>query len=314
MMTAGSRLRLTLSDKLFIAWVRHFQRGDRRGRKAEKATLWRIRICYWWRHGRLPDLREPSRFTELIQMMKIDNRDPMLPLLQDKLRVKGYLAPRIGEAMIIPTVWHGTELPDLPPVDGPFILKARHGCNQNLVFHDRPTAREWAAAKRITGRWMRSCYGQWTDEWLYSQIPPGLLIEPLIGPQRALPIDYKFYQFGGDVAFVQVHLDRAAKHRWYLLDLEWRPLSNVPVEERARIDAVRPQSLSAMIAAVARIGRDLDCARVDLYEIEGHPNCGEITFYPGSGYDRFDPVELDALLGAHWLRALAGDQARVDAA
>jgi len=41
--------------------------------------------------------------------------------------------------------------------------------------------------------------------------------------------------------------------------------------------------------------------RVDFYEIDGHPRFGEMTFYPGSGLDPFDPPALDAMLGDRWL-------------
>ena len=48
-----------------------------------------------------------------------------------------------------------------------------------------------------------------------------------------------------------------------------------------------------------------DFARIDFYEIAGEPKFGEVTFYPGSGLDPFDPLELDSEIGALWLAGLA---------
>jgi hypothetical protein len=37
--------------------------------------------------------------------------------------------------------------------------------------------------------------------------------------------------------------------------------------------------------------------------LEGRPLFGEMTFYPGSGLDRFRPAEYDRLFGSCWLKA-----------
>lgn len=33
-----------------------------------------------------------------------------------------------------------------------------------------------------------------------------------------------------------------------------------------------------------------------------YPLFGEMTFYPGSGLDQFNPISLDQVIGDHWLR------------
>jgi hypothetical protein len=153
---------------------------------------------------------------------------------------------------------------------------------------------------------MRSDYGYWLDEDLYAHIPRGLIVEPFMGQPPALPIDYKFYVFGGRVDYVQVHLGRGGRHRWILLDRAWRRVSAASADP----DPIAPAALSRMIAAAEALAEGTDFLRVDLYEIEGRPLFGEMTFYPGSGLDRFDPVSLDHELGARWLRALAQEPER----
>lgn len=56
-----------------------------------------------------------------------------------------------------------------------------------------------------------------------------------------------------------------------------------------------------MLDSAEKIARDFDFARIDFYEIAGEPKFGEVTFYPGSGLDPFDPPELDIVIGALWL-------------
>jgi len=46
-----------------------------------------------------------------------------------------------------------------------------------------------------------------------------------------------------------------------------------------------------------------DFVRTDFYEDAGRPLFGEMTFYPGSGLDPFEPDDLDLELGALWRAA-----------
>lgn len=258
---------------------------------------WRISLTYWWRHRRWPDLDTPATFTELVQTRKLAGADREMAQMADKLIAKRLVTERLGAEWVIPTLWQGTVLPDAPLWPTPFVVKARHGCNQSaFVFSD---AVDWAAVRRRSARWMRSRYGYWLDEALYADIPRGLIVEPFVGAAPTLPIDYKFYVFGGRVAYVQVHLGRGERHRWILLDRQWRRVSALTHDP----DPIRPATLGRMIAAAERLGTGRDFVRVDLYEIDDQPKFGEITFYPGSGLDRFDPVALDAVLGEAWLRA-----------
>ena len=58
-----------------------------------------------------------------------------------------------------------------------------------------------------------------------------------------------------------------------------------------------------MVAAAEKLGAGFDFVRVDFYEVGGRPLFGEMTFYPGSGLDKFAPVTLDTELGKLWLAA-----------
>lgn len=257
----------------------------------------RIRLTYAWRHGRLPKLSAPTLFTELVQLRKLEERSAWLPALADKARVKEFVAARIGSEWVIPTLWHGSALPHRPEWATPFVVKSRHGCNQRAFV--RADTQNWETIRRRAARWVSCRYGRWLDEWLYAEIPRGILVEPFVGRNGVLPIDWKFYVFGGRVCFIQVHLERETDHRWILMDRNWRRVS-APSHDH---DPVPPRTLDKMIIAAERLARDLDFVRVDLYEVDGRPLFGEMTFYPGSGLDRFDPPSLDQQLGQKWLSA-----------
>jgi hypothetical protein len=158
-----------------------------------------------------------------------------------------------------------------------------------------PGETDWTIAARLTQKWMRTTYGGWLDEWLYEHIPHGLLVEPFVGRERTLPVDYKVFVFNGQATHVQAHLDRASNHRWFVHDVNWKPiLKSAPLVER-------PSALSEMIAAAQELSRGFSFARVDFYQPGDHPLFGEMTFYPGSGLHPLDPPELDEEMGSLWL-------------
>ena len=261
----------------------------------------KLALMHLWRNGYFPQLSAPRTFNELVQARKLNDRDPLLPLLADKVKVKEVVADRLGQEWVIPTLWHGSELPAAPDWPLPFVLKSSHGCNQCAFI--RTGAEDWPRIRREAHRWLRRRYGAILEEWLYGEIEPQLLVEPFVGRCDRLPTDYKFFVFGGRAEFIQVDTDREHAHKRVVFDRSWNALPlrlQFPVERR-RIPP--PPSLGRMIEAAETLGRGFDFVRVDLYDVGGRPMFGELSFYPGSGLDGFRPVRFDALFGEYWLEA-----------
>lgn len=264
---------------------------------AARLARLRVSICYLVRHQKLLKLNNPKTFNELVQRRKLENRDVRMVALADKVAVKEYVAALLGSDWIIPTCWSGEVLPDTPPCAAPFVVKARHGCNQSIYVRNETA--DWPSIRARAAVWMRKPYGQLLDEWLYSNVPLGLLVEPFVGEPCALPIDYKIFVFGGRATFVQVHLEREKQHRWIVFDRAWNRVSSVTRDK----DPARPDTLVQMLDAAETLARGFDFVRCDFYEVAGKPLFGEMTFYPGSGLDKFNPVRLDSIFGEHWLAA-----------
>ena len=55
-----------------------------------------------------------------------------------------------------------------------------------------------------------------------------------------------------------------------------------------------------MIELAEKLSQDISFARIDFYQIDDRPYFGEITLYPGGGWERFDPKEWDVKLG-NWI-------------
>lgn len=255
----------------------------------------RVSIIYLWRHGYLPNLARPQRFNEWVQWRKLEDRDLSLAALTDKLYAKSLAADLIGPDLVIPTLWQGDQLPCAPPWPMPFIVKSNHGCGQFVVVRSQ---QDWNMAQTEAPKWINAIYGQWLDEWHYGRARRTLIVEPFIGPESRLPIDYKVFVFGGVAEFVQVHMDRDADHRWVQFDRHWVRLSN------SREALEKPARLAEMLQAAERIALGRDHLRVDFYEVAERLWFGETCLFPGSGLDRFDPPSLDETFGRFWTQSV----------
>ena len=80
-------------------------------------------------------------------------------------------------------------------------------------------------------------------------------------------------------------------------DTEWKRL---PFERHYPVDVQeikRPQTYEEMCNLAEKLSQRMVFSRIDFYEISGRPYFGEITFYPGSGMEKFTPEKWDEELG-----------------
>ena len=185
----------------------------------------------------------------------------------------------------------------------PFVLKGAHGSGWTILVPAEGRV-HWARIERRAQRWLDTTYAAHAGEWLYSRIPHRLLVEPHLGDPAGRPDDYKLWVFQGRVHYVNWvrvprHARRTAAGSWTASGTRRSPTARC----RRRPDLPpRPESLDMMIWMAERLAQDFDFVRVDLYEIDGRPLVGELTFYPMSGYLPVHPADTDLELGRLWRR------------
>lgn len=261
---------------------------------AQYAIQFEFRRCF----SKWANLQHPHTFSEKIQYRKLHGDHSTFAMLSDKIVAKDYVREMLGEEFVIPTLWAGSELPALDKRTWalPFVIKANFtsGCN---YFVKSNKDMNWDIIERITSKWMCRPYHTYLGEKWYNMIERRLLVEPFVGENLN---DYKFYVFHGHVHFIHVDTDRFTNHKRCFYDRNWQRLDltlKFPLEVT---DVSRPQHLQYMIAAAERLAANLDFVRVDLYDHDSGPKFGEMTFAPGSGYERFSPGDYDGLFGSLW--------------
>jgi hypothetical protein len=258
---------------------------------------------YKAKFGHFPNLLTPSTFSEKIQKSKVFVRDARMPIRQDKVLVKEIVAKKLGAEYVIPTLWHGAQLPPREQRNWPmpFVIKANHGCGWNIFVRNEAEC-NWDEIEKKCTDWMSQAYGRTYGEWLYGEIKPQLLVEPFMSEVSNLPTDYKLWVFSGKVELIQVIVGRGTAHIGQAFyDKNWvkQPYSGTAIP-RTEEDALPPASLAKMMAAAEALAEDFAFVRMDFYEVNQQPLFGEMTFYPASGFSPFDPIEYEKQVGALW--------------
>lgn len=259
-----------------------------------------LQIQYLRAHHRFANLRDPRRFTEKLQVLKLRGGLDAYSDWVDKVRAKELVAAILGADWIIPTLWHG---PALPPRTArtwptPYLIKANHGSGWNLHV-DNDADKDWPAIEKTCAQWMRRRWPRHLLERQYAGIAPQLLVEPRIGAASALPPDYKFWVFGGRVENVTITADRQTGRKIGVFDREWnhRSASHEHLPQ-APDDTPRPPHFLAMRDAAEALGRNFPYARIDFYDLPDGPKFGEVTLTPSSGFKSMEPDSYDLMLGA----------------
>lgn len=262
-----------------------------------------LRLKYRKKVGRWPNLKKPVTFTEKIQWLKLNYRNPNFCLMVDKFAVKDYVAKIIGSDYIIQTlaVWNKLDDINISTLPDQFVLKWNHDsgsiaiCRDKAHFNIEDAKCKLSKGAQTNGFW----YGR---EWPYKGVRPCIIAEKYLEDKSHpgdLP-DYKFYCFDGEPRYCQVIRDRQSSETIDFYDMEWNhmPFTGLdPIARNGKIPVARPEHLEKMIDVCQLLANNIPFIRVDMYVVEGKIFFGELTFYPASGFGVFSPPEWDEILG-----------------
>lgn len=114
--------------------------------------------------------------------------------------------------------------------------------------------------------------------------------------------DYKFMCFGGRVKCIFTVTERFSDNglKVTFFDTNWNLLSFERHYSKSTKQIPKPYNLEKMIYLAEVLSHGIPFVRVDFYESGGKIFFGELTFYPGGGYEEFTPEEWDYTLGS-WI-------------
>lgn len=257
-------------------------------------------LMYWARMDKRLNLKNPQTFNEKLQWLKLYDRRPAYTTMVDKYEVKKYVADRIGEEYIIPTlgVWDRFEDIDFDALPDQFVLKCTHDSGGLVICRDKRKLDIAAVGEKIK-RSLNTNYYYHGREWPYRNVKPRIIAEKYMrdGGKLHLPV-YKFLIFGGEPQIIQViQNDKTESETIDYFDTNWNFLylrQNYPNSQKL---PQKPERLAQMLDIAKKLGNNMPIIRVDLYEVDHKIYFSEYTFYSDGGFAPFSPEEWDWKLG-----------------
>lgn len=253
--------------------------------------------------GKDLNLSAPETFNEKIQWLKLHDRNQEYTKLVDKYAVKKYVADKIGSRYVIPVlgIWERFEDIDFDMLPQSFVLKTTHDSGGVLICPDKSVL-DKKQAGRFLNKWLKRNYYWSGRELPYKNVKRRIFAEEYKTDESGQDLkDYKIFNFHGVPKLVQVDYDRFSIHKrnLYTPDWEYIPASiEFPTDPKRVIE--EPACLKELLELAAALSQGFAHLRTDFYVIGTKIYFGELTFYHGSGFEKFTPDQFGSEAG-NWL-------------
>lgn len=254
------------------------------------------KIYYEYYHDEKLDLKNPEKYVEKIQWLKVYFHPPILNQLVDKFAVRSYVEEKIGASYLneLYQVCEDFDDIDFDALPESFVVKGTHGSNMHMIVKDKHQLNK-RKLKFNTFNWKRkNLYYLSGQEWAYKKVKPRIIIEKYLDDDQGELLDFKLFCFNGEAKFIQVHKFFEGQKYLAHFDLDWNKLQVTSQNMKAyEGDIERPKRLEKMIELASKLADKLPFVRVDLYNVNGEIFFGELTFYPSDARKNFFPESFN---------------------
>lgn len=245
-------------------------------------------------------LKNPQRFTQKIQWLKLNGRLERFAPFADKYTVRDYVEKKIGAKYLIPLIGVWDSVDDIPfdTLPNRFVLKLTKGCGYNYICKDMSKT-DVADIKQTLRRWMGEDFYRQERERQYKPGKQRIVCEEYMEDESGGLRDYKIHCVDGVPRYVQVDTDRFTDHKSQILHTNWDDASSLNPDSFSEATSLpaKPRNLEAMLKLATTLSADFPYVRVDLYSVKNSIYFGELTFTPGSGIVKL-PLNADLEFGA----------------
>lgn len=257
-------------------------------------TLWRMVMGYKL------DLKNPKTFNEKLQWLKLYDHNPLYTTLVDKMRVKDWVAEKIGAQYVIPTlaVWESAEDIDISKLPNQFVLKCNHDSGSVIICKDKANF-NLVAAKEKLGKALQHNFYWDAREWAYKHVKPCIFAEAYMENSHSDDLlTYKFLCFDGEpkLMYVTVKNDNIWENYY---DMDFRLLDLARKYPNHTSPLIKPKCFDEMKYVAAKLSKVMSHVRIDLYEVNGQIYFSEYTFYDWGGLFDFKDNRVNNQLGEY---------------
>ena len=261
-----------------------------------------VKLQYRIKTGRKLNLKNPQRYTEKLQWYKLNYRNPLMTKCADKYTVREYIESKgLGHILNeLYGVYDNVNEIDFDKLPNKFVLKTTNDSDTNIFCKDKANSDLEEIKKKMNKKIKERTQIPLAREWAYNNSKRRIICEKLLEDKDTKDNsinDYKFLCFNGKPEFIVYDVDRYLGHKRNFYDTTWKYL-NISSDCPNFGDIVeRPEKLEEMLEIAKILSENFPAVRVDLYCVQNKIYFGELTFYPWSGYVKFEPDKFDFVLG-----------------
>lgn len=248
------------------------------------------------------DLQNPKKMSEKLQWLKLYNRDPFYNILVDKVKVKKYVAEKIGKEHIVPTlgIWERFEDIDFDKLPNQFVLKCTHDSG-SFVICDNKESLDIDEARKTINKALHRNYFWESREWPYKNVKPRIIADKFLSVEGVGYIsDYSFYCFNGEPKLIMISTKSDSEFTEVMYDFFDMEGNHVAVDTFDNPDNFMPkipENFAKMRELADILAEGIPFVRVDFYEVGDKIYFGELTFFPDAGFDNEIKPYWDRWLG-----------------
>ena len=292
---AGIRSVLTNLYKIFVG-LTHYGLFPRMNDERYLKLLYRGVL------GRPLHLDPPVLYSEKIQWLKLHDKNPIYPVLCDKIAVRDFVKERVGEHLLTDLygVWDRPDQIDFSTLPDQFVLKCTHDSGSTIICRDKSTFDTQAACKTLEQKLSKD-YSIPGREWPYRDVPRRVMAEQyLIKADGSQAMDFKFFCFDGRAQLVLVstnHTNRHTGNYTFLRDFSQFQIYQPTIPQPEDPQLPKPEHYDEMVDLAERLSEGFVHMRVDLYDTPEGIKFGELTLHSSSGLSQTMTQRGERFLG-----------------
>lgn len=265
-----------------------------------------IPLLYWITVGEKLNLKDPKTFNEKLQWYKLYYRDELVTLCSDKFLVRDYVNDQGLSHILTPLygVYNDANEINFDEIPNECFLKCTHNSNGNILWN-KDKAMDIKKIKRNLNKMLSNNAYYSSREWSYKNIKPRIICEELLkaNSHHGL-VDFNFFCFNGKPRLVMYNTglsNEKGEHaigKRAVFDEDFNPLDiSTSMEPLPPESISKPKNFDEMLKYATILSKPFPFVRVDFFYMDGEIRFGELTFYSGGGYGKYEPKEWQYILG-----------------
>ena len=259
-----------------------------------------LKMKYKLRTGNKLNIKNPKRYTEKSQWIKLYDRKDIYTKMVDKYESKEFIEKKVGKEYIVETygIYDSFEQIDFEKLPDKFVMKCTHDSGGLVICNSKKDLNIQSAKNKIE-KSLKNNFYYLGREWPYKNVKPRIIIEELLENNDSSDlIEYNFFCFNGIPKIVMTcHGDKRIKRYNDFYDMDFNKLDVQCEYATSDNKEKKPRQFEKMIELSKKLSENTYSLRVDFYIVNNKIKLGELTFFHWAGFCNFTPDKWDYEFG-----------------